>query len=163
MVFHSTAQSSVFAGEINQWAAQCHLHEPVNLKNIKLSLDDDKYLKPFMQDDILLHSFDDEDSEDDYKASVDKEEIMSILKLNIDEAGGGSASEQNSENCKQNGTKEHASSSSNVQDSASTSLKSAMVNGSSAREHVASADAEVSNRPLKASIVNLSASVKKVK
>ncbi|CAN0863010.1 Probable protein arginine N-methyltransferase 3 [Linum grandiflorum] len=141
---------------------QCHLHEPVNLKDIKRSLDDDKYLKPFMQDDILLHSFEDEDSEDDYKASVDKEEIMSILKLNIDDVGSGLASEHNSETCKQNGTKEHASSSSNGQDSASTSLKSAMVNGSSAREHVASDDAETSNRHLKTSIVNLSANVKKV-
>ncbi|CAN1813564.1 Probable protein arginine N-methyltransferase 3 [Linum perenne] len=126
---------------------ECHLHEPVNLESVKLLWDDEKYLKPFKHDDALLHSFtdDEEDFEDDYsKASVDKEEIMSILgdvgMLDIDVVNGGST--------KQNGIKEHAPSS----------------NGMSSREHVVSeADAEDSNGHLKTSIINLSAKdVKKV-
>ena len=33
---------------------QTHLHETVNFEEIKLLLDDDKYLNPFMQEDPLL-------------------------------------------------------------------------------------------------------------
>ncbi|CAL1377274.1 unnamed protein product [Linum trigynum] len=94
---------------------QNHLHETANLENVRLLWDDDKYLKPFMQDDMLLHSFseeEEEDDEDDYKASFDKDELMRHLGdigvLNINEV---KTSEHHSESFKQNGTKEPASSS----------------------------------------------------
>ncbi|XWS08261.1 hypothetical protein CRYUN_Cryun41cG0064800 [Craigia yunnanensis] len=56
---------------------QSHLHQSVNTKDVKLLLDDDKYLNPFMQEDSLLYSFGgDEEDEDDYSTTFDKEEIV---------------------------------------------------------------------------------------
>lgn len=53
---------------------QSHLHPSVNTKNVKLLLDDDKYLNPFMQEDSLLYSFDGgEDDEDVCNTSFEKE------------------------------------------------------------------------------------------
>ncbi|KAM7263252.1 hypothetical protein ACFE04_000935 [Oxalis oulophora] len=44
-----------------------------------------KYLKPYLQDDSLLYSFaDDEDNEDNFTESVNKEEIMKDL-INLDD------------------------------------------------------------------------------
>ncbi|XP_050235016.1 probable protein arginine N-methyltransferase 3 [Mercurialis annua] len=64
---------------------QCHLHEIVNLKDIAILWDDERYLKPFMQDDSLLYSvFGDDESEDDYTMQVDKEEVMRDF-MNIDD------------------------------------------------------------------------------
>ena len=60
---------------------QTHLHETVNFEEIKLLLDDDKYLNPFMQEDPLLYSFgQDEEGEDDDATSLEKEEIMRDLR-----------------------------------------------------------------------------------
>ncbi|KAG8493431.1 hypothetical protein CXB51_010992 [Gossypium anomalum] len=56
---------------------QSHLHPSVNTKDVKLLLDDDKYLNPFMQEDSLLYSFDgDEEDEDECNTSFEKEEIV---------------------------------------------------------------------------------------
>ncbi|GMI90436.1 protein arginine methyltransferase 3, ARABIDOPSIS THALIANA PROTEIN ARGININE METHYLTRANSFERASE 3 [Hibiscus trionum] len=56
---------------------QSHLHQSFDAKDVKLILDDDKYLNPFMQEDSLLYSFGgDEEDEDDCNASFDKEEIV---------------------------------------------------------------------------------------
>ncbi|KDP40554.1 hypothetical protein JCGZ_24553 [Jatropha curcas] len=89
---------------------QCHLHETGSLENVKLLWDDDKYLKPFLHDDSLLYSFaEDEEGEDDYNASVDKEELMRDLG-NMEEiclADDNSAA--CSDNFKENGIKEVAS------------------------------------------------------
>ncbi|KAK4771680.1 hypothetical protein SAY87_032212 [Trapa incisa] len=52
-----------------------HLHETVDVKNIKQKLDDDTYLKPFLQEDSLLYNFDDNGGEDDCPVVVDKEEF----------------------------------------------------------------------------------------
>ncbi|KAL8555242.1 hypothetical protein ACS0TY_003159 [Phlomoides rotata] len=56
------------------------LHEAVNLNGSSFPWDDDKYLKPFLQDDSLLYSFyeDDEDEEGDTMI-VDKKELESYL------------------------------------------------------------------------------------
>ncbi|XP_077244620.1 protein arginine methyltransferase 3 [Tasmannia lanceolata] len=73
---------------------QNHLHTAVNFeKNSKLPWQGDIYLKPFMEDDALLHSFcEDEDDEDDYIPTIDREELMrelvdanDITKICIDE------------------------------------------------------------------------------
>ncbi|XP_058078832.1 probable protein arginine N-methyltransferase 3 [Magnolia sinica] len=60
---------------------QNHLHAAFNFgKDGKLPWQDDMYLKPFMPEDALLHSFgDDEDGEDDYTTSVDREELLREL------------------------------------------------------------------------------------
>ncbi|XWS65458.1 hypothetical protein CRYUN_Cryun05aG0114300 [Craigia yunnanensis] len=56
---------------------QSHLHQSVNTKDVKLLLDDDKYLNPFVQEDSLLYCFGgDEEDEDDYNTSFDKEKIV---------------------------------------------------------------------------------------
>ncbi|XXG41195.1 hypothetical protein AAC387_Pa01g1713 [Persea americana] len=60
---------------------QAHLHTGVNFeKDGKLPWQDDIYLKPFMQEDAVLHNFgEDEDGEDDCAISVDNEELMQVL------------------------------------------------------------------------------------
>lgn len=60
---------------------QAHLHTGFNFeKDGKLPWQDDLYLKPFMQEDAVLHSFgDDEDSEDDSAIPVEEEYLMQEL------------------------------------------------------------------------------------
>ncbi|KAL5708436.1 type I protein arginine methyltransferase [Ranunculus cassubicifolius] len=60
-----------------------HLHEPDSYKKDEgLHWNDDKYLKPFLQDDSLLHSFgEDDDVQEDSMTSFDKEELMRELKI----------------------------------------------------------------------------------
>ncbi|GKC00532.1 probable protein arginine N-methyltransferase 3 [Tanacetum coccineum] len=55
---------------------QAHLHEPTSLSNSKLMWDNDMYLKPYMENDHLLFSFD-EDVDDD-EDMVENLETMSI-------------------------------------------------------------------------------------
>ncbi|XVE52324.1 hypothetical protein DITRI_Ditri02bG0113900 [Diplodiscus trichospermus] len=65
---------------------QSHLHQSVNTKDVKLLLDDDKYLNPFMLEDSLLYSFGGDDEEDDCNTSFDKEEIVrDFCKVCIDD------------------------------------------------------------------------------
>lgn len=68
--------------ENRSWSfLQNQLHQAANVKDNKLPWDDDKYLTPFMPEDSLLYSFgDDEEGEDDYKTSYDKEEVLRDLK-----------------------------------------------------------------------------------
>ncbi|PWA39939.1 Protein arginine N-methyltransferase [Artemisia annua] len=55
---------------------QAHLHEPTSLSNSKLIWDNDMYLKPYMENDHLLFSFD-EDVDDD-EDMVENLDTMSI-------------------------------------------------------------------------------------
>lgn len=58
-----------------------HLHDTVNLKDIKCLWDDERYLKPFIQDDSLLYSFDEsEEIEDDQFTPINEEELIGDLK-----------------------------------------------------------------------------------
>ncbi|GFY92374.1 protein arginine methyltransferase 3 [Actinidia rufa] len=50
---------------------QNHLHEAFCFKDV-LPWDDEKYLKPFLQEDSLLYSFGEEDCEEEYTTSVNK-------------------------------------------------------------------------------------------
>lgn len=59
---------------------QNHLHDVIDLNDIKTLWDDDKYLKPFMQDDSLLYSFDEyEEGEDEEFTAID-DDLMRDLK-----------------------------------------------------------------------------------
>lgn len=60
---------------------QNHLHERVSF-NDNLPWDDAKYLQPYMQDDSVLYSFneDDEEGESDYNMTIDKEELLRDLR-----------------------------------------------------------------------------------
>ena len=51
----------------------------MNLTDIKHFWDDDKYLKPFMQDDPLVYSFIEDEDGDDFTTQVDKEELVNDL------------------------------------------------------------------------------------
>lgn len=69
---------------------QDHLHDQVKLVSLmkedgRLLWQDDKYLKPFLQDDSLLYNFEeDEDVVEDTTASFDKEELMRELRISQD-------------------------------------------------------------------------------
>lgn len=56
-----------------------HLHEPLSLEDVKPLWDSEAYLKPFLQDDSLLYSFN-EDEDIAEKDDDDDELIMTIVK-----------------------------------------------------------------------------------
>ncbi|KAF7824750.1 putative protein arginine N-methyltransferase 3 [Senna tora] len=70
-----------FTCESNQ-NLQSHLHDIVNFKDIKLQWGDDRYLKPFIQDDSVLYNFADyEESEDEQTTPINKEQFVKDLKI----------------------------------------------------------------------------------
>ncbi|CAA7016215.1 unnamed protein product [Microthlaspi erraticum] len=78
------------------------------LKDVKLPWDEEKYLKPYWQEDSLLYSFaDDEEDEDE---PVDREEVMEELKklgdLSIDDEALGESSLSSNGKCNLNGSKD---------------------------------------------------------
>ena len=82
----------------------------VNLTDIKHFWDDDKYLKPFMQDDPLVYSFIEDEDGGDFTAQVDKEELVSDLvnieEIHLEDDNTGETSATHSENFEGNGVKE---------------------------------------------------------
>ncbi|EYU42922.1 hypothetical protein MIMGU_mgv1a002861mg [Erythranthe guttata] len=61
---------------------QKHLHAAVNFDGSSFPWDDDRYLHPFLQDDSLLYSFDEDEEEENDEAdamSVDTKELASYL------------------------------------------------------------------------------------
>ncbi|KAL0429454.1 UNVERIFIED_CONTAM: putative protein arginine N-methyltransferase 3 [Sesamum radiatum] len=71
---------------------QNHLHEERPSEGSILPWDDEKYLNPFLQDDALLYSFDEDDEyEDEDAVPVDSEELAIHLSqfehINIDDEG----------------------------------------------------------------------------
>ncbi|KAJ6713943.1 PROTEIN ARGININE N-METHYLTRANSFERASE 3-RELATED [Salix viminalis] len=137
---------------------QNHLHETVKLKDIKPLWDDEKYLKPVMQDDPLLYSFnDDEEGEDNHMTPDDQEELVRYLR-NIDEmciedTDTLKKSAHGYGFLEQNGAKEVASSSSS-HENVGNSSKMEMLNGDS-EELVGSSNGKPSDKHSKASIMNL--------
>ncbi|VVA97332.1 unnamed protein product [Arabis nemorensis] len=82
--------------------------ETVDSKDVKFPWDEEKYLKPFWQEDSLLYSFaDDEDEEDEL---LDREELMEDLKklgdISIDDEAVGESSVSNNDKCSLNGSKD---------------------------------------------------------
>lgn len=56
-----------------------HLHDVADFNDIKRLWDDDGYLKPFMQDDSLLYSFDEyEDGEDEQISPMDEDLVRDL-------------------------------------------------------------------------------------
>lgn len=65
------------------------MHEKVAFEGLKPLFDDDKYLKPFLEEDSLLYRFsEDEEGEDDWNNSIEEEGVMGVSKnledINID-------------------------------------------------------------------------------
>nr|GLL40988.1 probable protein arginine N-methyltransferase 3 [Ipomoea trifida] len=58
---------------------QNHLHEMIEYKNSVLPWEEDKYLKPFLQEDALLYSFVEDDDGEDDTMSVDNNELAREL------------------------------------------------------------------------------------
>ncbi|XP_065861554.1 probable protein arginine N-methyltransferase 3 [Euphorbia lathyris] len=90
---------------------QNHLHEAAILKDVKQFWDDDKYLKPIMEDDSLLYSFtEDEEGEDDITVSMDKEELIkdlaNIKMISLEDDNSGHNSAPSSSKFEGNGMKE---------------------------------------------------------
>jgi protein arginine N-methyltransferase 3 len=121
---------------------QNHIHETVNIEDVKPLWADDRYLKPFMEDDSLLYSFgeDEEDEDgDDYSASIDKDELMRDLKsfeeIYISDENTGETILYNADNCGKNGRKGAASASNGCLNIESSPEK-AIGNGMESRECV---------------------------
>lgn len=136
---------------------QNHLHESPTSNDIKLLLDDDKYLKPFMEEDALLYSFgEDEEGEEDYPTSTDKEEQIRMMgnfdAICIDDENV-LASDVNT------GTKnvsEVASASNDCVNLENPSDK-VIVNGNDARECIGLSDRRPKNKQLRVSFANVAA------
>ncbi|KAK7243335.1 hypothetical protein RIF29_38128 [Crotalaria pallida] len=67
---------------------QNHLHDVIDFNDIKTLWDDDRYLKPFIQDDPLLYSFDEYEEGEDEQISAIDDDLMRDLK-NSDETFSG--------------------------------------------------------------------------
>ncbi|XP_071722088.1 probable protein arginine N-methyltransferase 3 [Rutidosis leptorrhynchoides] len=120
---------------------QKHLHGTVNYESLKLVLEDEKFLKPFIQDDSLLYSFsDDEDGEDDFTVSVNKEEIMkdliSMEDMSIDDEIHGGKVAKDADAYKENEENDVASSSNGYLNVESSSGLARSCNGEPANKHL---------------------------
>uniref|UniRef100_A0A2P2LE80 Arginine N-methyltransferase family protein n=1 Tax=Rhizophora mucronata TaxID=61149 RepID=A0A2P2LE80_RHIMU len=145
---------------------QSHLHEALNVHEIKLFWDDDRYLKPFMQDDTLLYSFsDDEEGEDDYTVGVDKEELIkdlgNIEEITINDDNTWQKSMSSSDYCVQN-ARDHVASATNGHVGVAGCSKMLMINGGSKGNAGSSCEKHVDMHS-KASLMNLAAKdIKKI-
>ncbi|KAL1204763.1 putative protein arginine N-methyltransferase 3 [Cardamine amara subsp. amara] len=78
-----------------------------DFKDVKLPWDEEKYLKPFWQEDSLLYSFadDEEDEEETFDREEAMEELQKLGNLNIVEAIGEASASKN-DKCNINGSKD---------------------------------------------------------
>ncbi|KAK9157376.1 hypothetical protein Scep_003950 [Stephania cephalantha] len=96
---------------------QSHLHEVDNLKDVARFWEDDRYLKPFMPEDSLLHSFmEDEDGDKDDCVPVNGEELLDefansddIQRMILDEEDGLNSVLDDTDSAIMNGNKEDLS------------------------------------------------------
>jgi protein arginine N-methyltransferase 3 len=137
---------------------QNHLHETVNIQDIKSRWEDERYLKPFMKDDSLLYSFgEDEEGEDNCIASVDKEELMRDLEnfeeISIDDENAGDTTVFSADTCDKNGG--IIVSTSNDYSHTASSLEKVVVNGVDSREHADSSGEKLKDKPSRASFPTL--------
>lgn len=137
---------------------QNHLHETVNLKDIKPLWNSDEYLKPFLQDDSVLYSFgEDEEGEDDYSVAVDKDELMSDVRhfeeICIDHEIHVEKIATDSDTSCESGKRDVDSSSNGYSNTASSSGK-VTANGVSSGEHVGLADRKTIVKNIRAYIPN---------
>ncbi|XP_058782575.1 probable protein arginine N-methyltransferase 3 [Vicia villosa] len=64
-----------------------HLHDVIDFNAIKPLWDDDRYLKPFMQDDALLYNFGEFDEGEDEQTSIMDEDLVRDLKNALETNG----------------------------------------------------------------------------
>ncbi|KAJ8755803.1 hypothetical protein K2173_024348 [Erythroxylum novogranatense] len=144
-----------------------HLHEAENFEEIKLLLADDRYLIPFRPDDALLYSFnEDEEGEEDYPVTVDKEELIkdlvNIEGVNVASENTGENSSSSSVHYLQNELNEFCSASIGHLELGNT-MKMVTVNGIGSVGHGGPSDGKPRNMHSKVSLLNhVSQDVKKV-
>ncbi|XP_043692273.1 probable protein arginine N-methyltransferase 3 [Telopea speciosissima] len=139
---------------------QNHLHEPVSLKDSKLLWEDDKYLRPHMQEDSLLHSFaEDEDDEDDQTTPIDREELMKDIgdivdleKICIDDENASNMVPSRPDTIDEGTSKEESCASTGFSNREHT-----LVNDIEARENSGLANGKQKSRHLQVSLVNTAA------
>ena len=85
------------------WEAlrKCH----PEAKDVNFPWDEEKYLKPFLQEDSLLYSFADDEEEEDEEEALDREDLIEDLrKLGdlsiVDDEAIGESSVSNNDTCK---------------------------------------------------------------
>ncbi|KAI5410918.1 hypothetical protein KIW84_056167 [Lathyrus oleraceus] len=66
---------------------QNHLHDVIDFNTITPLWDDDRYLKPFMQDDSLLYNFGDFEEGEDEQTSIMDEDLVTDLKNALETKG----------------------------------------------------------------------------
>ncbi|KAK7322617.1 hypothetical protein VNO77_26006 [Canavalia gladiata] len=122
---------------------QNHLHDVTHFNDIKTLWDDDRYLKPFMQDDSLLYSFDEYNEGEDEQIIPMDEDLMRDL-MNTGEIFYGDqnsaqkevVNDGNYDACRK---KEIASVSNDCLNWASSSNKE-LINGKDSRGHISCSD-----------------------
>ncbi|AEE75178.1 unnamed protein product [Arabidopsis thaliana] len=122
--------------------------EADDYKDVKFPWDEEKYLKPFWQEDSLLYSF--ADDEEDEEVTFDREEVMEELQklgdLSIDVEALGESSMSNSDKCNINGSKD-VTSLSNCNGLKQSSADDLIVNGKDAEPKVC--DGRLVNRNIR--------------
>ncbi|RID63897.1 hypothetical protein BRARA_E02860 [Brassica rapa] len=96
-------RSQVAENKCWSWGAlgKCQLEA----KDVNFPWDEEKYLKPFLQEDSLLYSFADDEEEEDEEEALDREDLIEDLrKLGdlsiVDDEAGGESSVSNNGKCK---------------------------------------------------------------
>ncbi|KAF8109486.1 hypothetical protein N665_0095s0058 [Sinapis alba] len=83
---------------------KCWSWEAVGFKDVNFPWDEEKYLKPFWQEDSLLYSFADDEEEEDEEEALDRENLIEDLQklgdLSIVDEAIGESSVSNNDKCK---------------------------------------------------------------
>ncbi|TKY49735.1 arginine N-methyltransferase 3 [Spatholobus suberectus] len=137
---------------------QDHLHDVIDFNDIKTLWTDDRYLRPFMQDDSLLYSFGecDEDGEDEQVTPIDEDLIKDLMNIeesfcnNQDAAKKVEVDDDKHDACRR---KEIVSVSNDHLNRASSSNKE-LINGEDSRGHVLCSDKDLEEGHLMANSQN---------
>ncbi|XP_004307081.1 PREDICTED: probable protein arginine N-methyltransferase 3 [Fragaria vesca subsp. vesca] len=135
-----------------------HLHETVDLKDIKPIWDSDVFLKPFLADDAVLYSFgEDEEGDDEYNVAVDKDELMSDLRhfeeICIDHQIHVEKIASDSDNCCESGKKDGDLLSNGCLNTASSSGM-VTANGVNSGEYVGSSERKTKGKSIRTYVPN---------
>lgn len=130
---------------------QNHLHDVVDLNELKTRWSDDRYLIPFMQDDSLLYSFGecDEGGEDEQIIPIDEDLIKDLM--NIDENirdGQGAVNKLVVDDDKHDAGRNKVVSVSNDHLSRVSSSIKELINGKDSRGHTSNSDKDPEERHL---------------
>ncbi|KAK9123271.1 hypothetical protein Sjap_012873 [Stephania japonica] len=141
---------------------QNHLHEADNLKDVARFWEDDRYLKPFMPEDSLLHSFmEDEDGDKDESMTIDGKELLDefansddIQRMILDEEDGLNTVLGDTDSAIENGNKADSSLSNGSLD-LPRSLNKLTVSDTETAEHIILPSHKRKDKHLRVSFANV--------